>query len=188
MAKKPASPKGKPGRPAEPLTDRQQRFCEEYLVDLNATQAAIRTGYSEKTARQQGERLLSNADIQAQIQKLQAERSNRTQITADRVLAELALIGFSNVNHYSADDAGRIVLLEGAPEEAVRAVSSVKITSRTSSRGETETKTEIKLWDKVSALDKIGRHLGMFKDKVELTGDAIPIVIMPDNGRGDEPA
>ena len=68
------------------LTDKQLRFVEEYLVDLNATQAAIRSGYSERTANEQGNRLLANASVQAAVSEGQAKRSERTQITADMVL------------------------------------------------------------------------------------------------------
>lgn len=72
------------------LTDRQARFCEEYLIDLNATQAAIRTGYSEKTANEQGARLLANVSVQEKIAELKAERAKRTEMTQDSVIQELA--------------------------------------------------------------------------------------------------
>lgn len=71
------------------LSDKQQRFCMEYLVDLNATQAAIRSGYSEKTARQIGTENLSKPAIQERIKALQADRSQRTQITSDDVISRL---------------------------------------------------------------------------------------------------
>ena len=71
------------------LTLKQRRFVEEYLCDLNATQAAIRTGYSIKTARSQGQRLLTIADIQAEIQRLMAKRSEKTEITAEYVLGTI---------------------------------------------------------------------------------------------------
>jgi len=71
------------------MTPRQERFCEEYLVDLNATQAATRAGYSARTANREGSRLLSNADIQARIAELRGAQSKRTLITADEVLAGL---------------------------------------------------------------------------------------------------
>jgi phage terminase small subunit len=68
------------------LTDKQKRFAEEYLIDLNATQATIRAGYSEKTAYSQCERLLRNVEVQAAISEGQKSRSQRTGITADRVV------------------------------------------------------------------------------------------------------
>lgn len=71
------------------LSDKQERFCEEYLIDLNATQSAIRAGYAEKSARTQGSRLLTNDDIQKRISQLQADRSHRVKVDADYVLRRL---------------------------------------------------------------------------------------------------
>ncbi len=78
------------------LSVKHKRFCEEYLVDLNATQAAIRAGYKEKTARSQGQRLLTNVDIQKYIAELQKKQSERTGITADTVLKELEKIALTD--------------------------------------------------------------------------------------------
>ena len=80
------------------MTDKQARFCEEYMIDLNATQAAIRAGYSPKTAREQAPRLLANVSIQNRIAQLQAEQSRRTGVSADRVVRELAKIAFANAS------------------------------------------------------------------------------------------
>lgn len=77
------------------LTEKQKRFCEEYLIDLNATQSAIRSGYSVKTARQIAQRLLTNVDIQSYIQELREQQSKRTEITADKVLEELGSVAFN---------------------------------------------------------------------------------------------
>lgn len=78
------------------LTEKQKRFCEEYLVDLNATQAAVRAGYKQKTARSQGQRMLTNVDIQNYLQELMKKQSERTGITADDVINELKEIAFAN--------------------------------------------------------------------------------------------
>ncbi|WP_375453727.1 terminase small subunit [uncultured Methylobacterium sp.] len=80
------------------ITDKQRRFVEEYLVDLNATQAAIRAGYSEDTARQQGHRLLTDADISDAVAEAQAARAARVQVTADQVLRELVDIATTDAN------------------------------------------------------------------------------------------
>ncbi|MGR2681553.1 terminase small subunit [Chromobacterium haemolyticum] len=80
------------------LTDRQRRFVVEYLIDLNATQAAIRSGYSQKTARQIGDRLLSNVDVKAAVQEAQQARTKRTEITADKVLDRLWQIATADPN------------------------------------------------------------------------------------------
>src|SRR6056297_478874 len=84
----------------EELTDKQKAFCEEYLIDLNATQAAIRAGYSEDSANNIGPENLLKPSIQKEIQKLKDVRSKRTQITADKVLEELARIGYSKITDY----------------------------------------------------------------------------------------
>lgn len=80
------------------MTDKQARFCEEYMIDLNATQAAIRAGYSPKTAQEQSARLLSNVMVQNRLAQLQAEQSRRTGVSADRVVRELAKIAFANAS------------------------------------------------------------------------------------------
>ena len=88
------------------MNNRQRSFAQEYIVDLNATQAAIRAGYSAKTARIHASRLLTNVDIQENIREAMQERSERTNIRADRVLTELAKIGFANMLDYIDVDAG----------------------------------------------------------------------------------
>lgn len=86
------------------LTDKQARFCEEYLIDLNATQAAIRAGYSEKTANEQGARLLANVSVQEKIAELKAERAKRTEMTQDSVIQELAAVARAEVKGVRAVD------------------------------------------------------------------------------------
>ncbi len=86
------------------LTDRQARFCEEYLIDLNATQAAIRAGYSEKTANEQGARLLANVSVQEKIAELKAERAKRTEMTQDSVIQELAAVARAEIKGVRAVD------------------------------------------------------------------------------------
>ena len=98
------------------MTGKQQRFCEEYIVDLNATQAAIRAGYAAKAAYSQGQRLLKNVEVENYIDQLKAEQSKRTGITADRVLDELAKLGFadmSEVDQFKASDKLRALELIG---------------------------------------------------------------------------
>ena len=106
------------------MTDKQKRFCEEYMIDLNATQAAIRAGYSVKTANEQGARLLANVSVHQEIERLKAERSRRTGITADRVLQELARIGF--VNPLDVIDPSDAAVLRSANADDVAAIASVK--------------------------------------------------------------
>jgi phage terminase small subunit len=159
-----------------PLNDRQSLFAEEYIVDLNATQAAIRAGYSAKTAGQQSFTLLKNVEIQARIQELQSERSKRTQVTADRVLLELARIGFSDVRKLF-NEAGHLREIGSLCDETAPAVAAIEVVTKPGSEtdGEGNRTVEyvhkVKLWDKNTALDKIAKHLGMMVEKHEHTGE-----------------
>lgn len=170
------------------MNKRQRQFCEEYLIDLNATQAAIRAGYSEKYAHTNAPKLLQITTIKAKIDELMIERSKRTEITADRVIKELAIIAFSNAADYAAviereafmevdghqvkllDDDGNPILYRTVEpvltaeltDEQKRALSVIK-------KGRDG--FEVKPYDKVRALELLGKHLGMFKEQVEVTGE-----------------
>lgn len=161
------------------ITARQVRFASEYLIDLNATQAAIRAGYSKKTAASQGERLLRNVEISEAIRAAKVSRNARTEITQDRVLAELACLAFSNVDHYTVDEKGQLALADGAPASAMAAVASVKHRiTKDPETSEVTHEVEFRLWDKPGPLKLAGRHVGLFPDKIEVTGkggkDLIP--------------
>lgn len=166
------------------LTAKQARFVEEYLIDLNATQAAIRAGYSEKTAKSQGQRLLTNVDVAAAIAKAQERRSVRTGITQERVLNELAKIAFADIRKAvrwgrspidtksdNADPNGlgiypvELVPSELIDDETAGAVSEVSLT---------QNGVKIKMHDKRAALVEIGKHLGMFKGSGEDNDDDAP--------------
>ena len=134
------------------LTPKQQRFVEEYLIDLNATQAAIRSGYSEKTAQEQSSRLLSNVMVQDAVQKAQKKVSERTEITQDYVLTNIKKV----IERCMQQEAvlardGSPLLIEG-PE------------------GDLVPLFEFKETGALKGLELLGKHLGMFKDKIELTG------------------
>ena len=149
------------------LTDKQQAFVEEYLIDLNATQAAIRAGYSEKTAQQIGSENLSKPVIQEAIREKQQERSERTQITADKVLKELALLGFANMEDYIrvTGEGDPFIDLSDLTREQAAAISEVAVDDYTEGRGEDARdvrKVRLKFHDKRGALVDIGKHLGMF--------------------------
>lgn len=158
-----------------PLTDKQRRFVEEYLVDLNATQAAIRAGYSERTAYRTGADNLRKPQIAAAIADAQAARSQRTQVEADQVVKELALLAFSDIGQVLdfAGDALHLRQPSAIPESARRCISGIKVRRYTEGRGEDALEvevTEFKLWSKTDALEKLGRHLGLFKDILEHRG------------------
>lgn len=138
------------------MTNKQKRFCQEYMIDLNATQAAIRAGYSPKTANEQAGRLLVNVSIQSYIAQLQAEQSRRTGINADRVLRELAKVAFANASDIV--DTGDVTLKDDVSPDDLAAVQSFKV--KLSGTGGVE--REIKLADKLKALELLGKHIGMF--------------------------
>lgn len=163
------------------LSKKRQRFCEEYLIDLNATQAAIRAGYSPKTANEQGARLLANVSIQKVIAKAIAERSKRTGINQDRVIQELARIAFVNPdNVINSKDAS---VKEDASEDDLACIQSVKVKKTDGAKGKS-IEREVRLNDKMKALELLGKHLGMFKDKVELETD-MDLNIIIDYGEDD---
>ena len=145
------------------MTKKQKRFIEEYLIDLNATQAAIRAGYSPKTAKDIGCENLAKPNISDAIDKAMAERSRRTGINQDRILLELARIGLAKITDVVDPDTGKF--LPNASEDDLACIQSIKIKPN-----EFGTEREVKLYDKKSALVDLGKHLGMFKDKVELSG------------------
>ncbi|MDO9859038.1 terminase small subunit, partial [Glaesserella parasuis] len=134
------------------LTDKQQRFVEEYLIDLNATQAAIRAGYSEKTARSIGQRLLTFVDIQEAIQEAQNKRAERVNVTQDDVLKGLLEIISMSTGKQKITETelskvdGSIVPMD---------VEKVCFEPHAANK----------------ALELLGKHLGMFKDKVEVSAD-----------------
>lgn len=146
------------------MTKKQKRFVEEYLIDLNATQAAIRAGYSPLTARDIGCENLTKPNIQEAIDKAIAERSRRTGVNADRVVRELAKIAFVNAGEIVDFDTA--ILMDKISEDDMAAIQSVKIKTF----GEDGVEREVKLADKLKALELLGKHLGLFKDKVELDG------------------
>ncbi len=161
------------------MTARQRRFVAEYLIDLNGHQAAIRAGYSEKTAKSQACRLLTKVDVHEAIAAGQASRAKRTGITQDRVLDELALLAFSDLTHYTVDDNGDVALSATAPVGAMRALQSIKrriITHGTGENRDVTREVEIRLWDKPGPLKIAGQHVGLFKEKLELAGkDGMPV-------------
>jgi phage terminase small subunit len=155
------------------MTPKQRRFVEEYLIDLNATQAAARAGYSEKTAYAAGQRLLKN--VEAEINAALAERSARTGVSADRVVRELARVAFADPRAVFSWGPGGVVLRDsgGLTEDEAAIVSEVSET-----RTETGGSIKAKLCDKVKALELLGRHLGMFNDKLAVNMQITPASIL----------
>jgi phage terminase small subunit len=153
--------------PGSSLSAKQARFVEEYLIDLNATQAAIRAGYSEKGATVRGSELLANRKVADAIAAAQGKRSKRTEITQDRVLRELARIGFSDIRKAVSWGSTPEAIIDGQAIYPVELNPSAEIDDDTacaiSEVALTAQGVRLKMHDKLSALEKIGKHLGMFE-------------------------
>ena len=158
------------------LTKKQKRFVEEYLIDLNATQAAIRAGYSPKTAKQIGQENLTKPDLQAAIDRAMAERSRRTGINQDRVIQELAKIAF--LNPVDVIDMDSATVKPDASLDDTACIAAVKIRTLFSKDGPV-IEREVRFYDKVKCLELLGKHLGLFTDRVRLEG-VIPVVLYDD--------
>ncbi|NTF54409.1 terminase small subunit [Agrobacterium rhizogenes] len=151
------------------LSAKQARFVQEYLIDLNATQAAIRAGYSAKTATVQASRLLTNVNVQAELSKKQSKIAERFEITKERIIDELAKIGFANMLDYmrAGPDGDPHLDFSRLTRDQAAALSEVTVEDFTDGRGEDAREVrriKFKLHDKKGALVDLGKHLGMFKE------------------------
>ena len=156
------------------LTPKQMRFVDEWLIDFNGKQAAIRAGYSAKTAEATAARLLRNVKVQAEISRRHKDLQRRTEVTQERVVTELARVAFADATDYAQvetrmiekDDGTEVsyqtVTLKNTAElspEQRAAISGIK---------QGANGIEVKLCDKIKALELLGRHIGMFNDKIEV--------------------
>lgn len=154
-----------------PLKPRQVSFVHEYLIDQIGSRAAERAGLSPHTVHI----LLSDPAIKAAIAKGMAQKAARAHLDQDTVLHEMSLLSHSSLEHYIIADDGQVSLTGSAPDGAMRAIQSIKRKTRVhyNSQGEIVGRTydvEIRLWDKVGPLKLMGRHVGLFPDRVEHTG------------------
>ncbi|NCH76690.1 terminase small subunit [Cronobacter sakazakii] len=163
------------------LTDKQEMFCREYLIDLNATQAAIRAGYSEKTSNEQGARLLANVSVQNRISELKAERNDRIDIDASYVLKRLIEIDQMDVLDIMTDDMSLKAVSEW-PASWRRYLSGFDLAEMFEGRGDDREMVgllkKIKWPDKVKNLELLGKHVTVqaFKENVKTEhGGAIGI-------------
>ena len=165
------------------LALRRRLFVEQYLIDYNGKQAAIRAGYSPHTAEVQASDLLRAPKVSAALERRMAQRAARMGLSQDRVLEEYRALAMSDVSHYTVDETGNLGLAPGAPDNALAAVSSIKrrtIVRRIGDDTETTYEVEFKLWDKPGALKLLAKHVGVkgALDRLEVTGkDGGPIEI-----------
>lgn len=170
------------------LTAKQKRFIDEYLVDLNATQAAIRAGYSKKTAAFIGAENLKKPQIQAEVQRRMAKRQERTEVTQDRVVEELARLAFANAADFVTVRERKIETADGSvvvDSAVVKYTSELTVDQQAAIAGikQGANGVELKLCDKLKALELLGRHMGMFTDKLDVqAGGNIRFVWGGDDG------
>lgn len=155
------------------LNQKQLIFVQEYLIDLNATQACIRAGYSEKTSKQMGSENLSKPDIQKAIAEAMEDRMNRIEITQDTVLQELAKIAMLDIGD-AFDENSELLQIKDMPENVRRAIGSFEL-SKTKLAGDDESLIEehlkkVRMIDKKGALELLGKHLKLFTDVKEIHG------------------
>ncbi len=150
---------------AKKLSLKQERFVEEYLVDLNATQAYIRAGYAKKFAGPNVGKLMALPEIQKAIQKGKAKLSKRTEISQDRVLEELVNVAFSNLGDYMDWNSHEATMIakDKLSREQMAAVAEINATLN--DKGST---IKFKLHDKIRSLKILADHLGMFVQKHEI--------------------
>jgi phage terminase small subunit len=158
---------------ADGLTDAQERFCQEYLLDLNATRA-YRAAYpkaKQKSAESCASRLLSNAKVAQRVQRLVEARNARTTVTADDVVRELAAVGMSDVEDLEFAGDGRLVVRRGGNPLARRAVASVKFKRVKMGKGQSVSvleEAEIRLWNKPEALRMLAQHTGVLREQIDV--------------------
>ncbi len=172
-----------------PLNARQALFVEEYLVDLNATQAAIRAGYSSNGASAQAARLMKDPSVKTAIREAFQRRSERTQIRQDRVIKELARVAFFDPRKLY-DDEGRPRSLHDLDDDTAAAVAGLDVYEEFSGRGLDRVKVgEVKKWrlaNKLDALSQMAKHLGMTMPAEGPVDEGSHVVLyLPENGRAD---
>lgn len=179
------------------LSPKMQRFCEEYIKDLNGTQAAIRSGYSEKGASVRGSELLAKSNIQNRIAELARDVTSRNGVTSQRILTELAMLGFSKINDYVEIEEGgavRIKRFDEIPDDKIGAIRKIKddrIIHEKADGSETiiiHDKLSFELHDKIRPLIKLGEVTGLFEtelpdgDVPQMVHNEFKIMIMNVNG------
>ncbi len=163
------------------MVKKRERFVDEYLIDLNATQAAIRAGYSPKTAYSIGHELMKIPEVRARIDTAMAERSKRTGINADRVLRELGRIAFVNPTDLIDPENGSV--RDAATEEDRAAIAAIRVKQIPTEAG-MGVEREVRMADKLKALELCGKHLGMFRDDPD-SNAPLTVVINYDYGEDD---
>lgn len=164
---------------AELENRKQETLCQEYLIDLNQTQAAIRAGYNPNTARTTSSELFAKPDIRARVDELMAERSKRTGVNQERIIRELARIAFVKAPNL-IDNFGN--LKDDASDDDTAAISAIRTKVTSGKDGESSIEREVRLSEKSKALELLGKHLGMYTDKIDLNIAPVSVTVKSDWG------
>ena len=175
------------------LTDKQQAFVDEYMRDFNGTQAAIRAGYSRRTAQEQASALLSKPIIAEVVARAKAERAARAGIDADRVLEEIKAIALARLGDFAEWDGDHFTLVpshdidpetgervENVDTRVIESVTFKEVTYSTDNGEVTKIERGIKMHNKLAALEKLAKHLGIVVDRKEISGpggDAVQVEV-----------
>lgn len=163
------------------LSDKQQRFVSEYLVTLNASEAARRAGYSEKTAASQGQRLLRNVEIQEAVGVGKAGQLEKAELTAARVLEEIRRLSFSDLRTLF-DETGNLRPLHTLTSEQAACIASVEVVKKnlTAGDGQMDTVIKLKVWDKTRSLEMLAKHFALLTERVQHGGEIVMRHEMPE--------
>jgi len=177
----------------EKTIPRWKTFAFEYCKDMNGTRAAITAGYSPKTATVQASQLLSKFKVKTEVERILALRAKKLDITAEKVLGELAKLAFANMQDYiKIQDGEAYVDLSGLTREQAAAIQEITSEEYTEGRGDNARdikRTKFKLSDKRGSLELLGKHLKLFTDKAEITGlDELANLLSKARSRVQQPA
>jgi len=168
------------GRQKKTLSPQRLCFCNEYLVDFNATKAAERAKYSKKTAYSQGQRLLKNVEVQKTLKKLIQKQTTRTQIDADNILIEAARVALADVGGAFEED-GTIKKVHDIPIDLRRAISGLEVVELFEGTGEKRKLVgylkKIKFWSKDKNIEVLMRHLGLFAEDHKQAGQSLAMAV-----------
>lgn len=148
------------------MNDKQKRFVQEYLKDMNASQAYIRAGYAAKNAHVTSSQLLANPSIAAAIKTAMERRSERTLVTQDMVINELKRIAFGNMSSVATWNESGVTFKDSASLTEDERATIMSVEETTNEHGGS---LKVKQFDKMKALELLGKHLGLFAEKVDAT-------------------
>lgn len=169
------------------LSNKQTKFVDEYLIDLNATQAAIRAGYSKKTAKSIGQENLTKPDIQARIQERRKDAQERAEVTLDDVLKKYKRIAFTGMSRFIRinDEGEPVVDLSDCTPEDLDLLTEAQLEAFTENEGARQVRrAKIKTMDRLKALETLGKHLGLGEKLKEVTQDRLTLALIEICKRG----